>query len=97
MIHLLPAPIRGNTHARVCRIHDAPGAVTEVRYQLGALDGETWTPDPLIPLVIRRVSGAERVQMLEYTATQGAPLTDGEREYRNADLLYWLDTHGWVV
>lgn len=97
MIHQLPEPFRGSTHVLVGLIREAPESRILVTFKAGTLDeaGE-WVPDPYLPELTRKIVGEELETLLASAAEKyGVPRCCGARELRKADIVAFLDVHGW--
>ena len=97
MIHKLPTPFKGATHVFVGLIREAPESRILVTYKPGTLNeaGE-WVPDPYLPELTRSIVGEELEALLAgAAAAHGVPPCDGAREWRKADVVAFLDAHGW--
>jgi len=97
MIHQLPEPFRGATHVMVGLIREAPESRILVTFKPGTVndDGE-WVPDPYLPEITRAIVGGELDTLLANAADKyGVPRCCGARELRKADIVAFLDAHGW--
>lgn len=97
MIHKLPTPLKGATHVFIGLIREAPESRILVTYKPGTLNeaGE-WVPDPYLPELTRSIVGEELEALLAGAAEKyGVPRCCGARELRKADIVAFLDAHGW--
>lgn len=89
MTHALPAPIRGATHVQVTARRDFPESGMVLHYRFGDMDGETFTPDPLLREIRRILSKPQADEIRDAAAADGAPAG----EYRWADVLDYMDAN----
>lgn len=94
MIHTLPKPVRGNTHAQIVKREDHPSSGVVLTYRFGAMVDGTFAPDQLIAKVRRHLDVRVSDRVRGRAAGRGAPTTNGEQEYRMADLLAVMDNEG---
>jgi len=97
VIHPLPTPFKGATHVFIGLIREAPESRILVTYKPGTLNeaGE-WVPDPYLPELTRSIVGEELEALLAGAAEKyGVPRCCGARELRKADIVAFLDAHGW--
>lgn len=93
MIHTLPAPIRGAPALRITEGRKIPGHAVVVTGQLGeGSTDEDFVADPLLQPIERAITGEEYVAFTQHVEAAGAPLG----EYRDSDVIAWLDEHGWT-